>query len=77
MDVHHVPSFIIAHADVVLQFPLQAEAVEGVLGGKVWGRQVEKAICDVDFQVRVDTHGVSKGLGYVDVPIFVVCVRPG
>lgn len=77
MDVHHVTCFIIAHADVVLQYSLQAEAVEGILGGKVWRRQVEKAVRYVDFQVRVYTHGVAQGLGYVNVPVFVVCVRPG
>ena len=40
MDVHHVPGFVVAHADVALQFLLQAETVEGVAGGKVRCGQV-------------------------------------
>jgi hypothetical protein len=77
MDIHHVPGFIVAHADMVLQLLLETEPVKSVLGGKVGSCQIEKPVCHVDFQVWIDTHGVTQRYGHVDVPVFMVCIGPG
>ena len=76
MDVHHVTGFIIAHADIVVQALVQAEMVEGVLGGEVGRGEVEIAVGHEDFQVRVVGHCVAQCFGDIDIPVFMVCVRP-
>jgi hypothetical protein len=77
MDVHHVAGFVVAHCEVAVQGLVQAEVIEGVFGSEVGCAQIAVAVGDENLEMRVDRHGFSQDLAYVNVAVLEFGKRPG
>ena len=76
MDVHHVPGFVISHADVLLQGLVQREMVERVFGGEVGRAEIVVAVGDKNLEIFIERHSGAQSFGNVDILILKVAVRP-
>lgn len=69
MNVHHMSGLIILHGDLIFEFWINLEMVEGVLGREVGGGQVKKSVGDKNMEGRIEGHSLPEGLSDVDVLI--------
>ena len=56
VDVHHVPGFVIAHADIAAQGLVEGEMIESVFGGEVRRAEIVVAVGDEDLEIFVEGH---------------------